>query len=139
MHAMTVPPLGGDGRAGGFRADRAHDHRIPFAGHRRGHDRPRIPGFRDPRAGLGVPCRLRWAPGVLFLTYIVGAARTALNPYCARGGAGGGEVVGPPGVYWVSCSLIPVIAFILFAVFATLTLSGALLIFLSRPRNTVDT
>ncbi len=72
-------------------------------------------------------------PALVFLAHIIGAARTALNPYCS-GDLHSGEIV-LPGEGQVSCSYIPASYYILFAISVAIALSGIALYQLLRPRS----
>jgi hypothetical protein len=73
-------------------------------------------------------------PALVFLAHIIGAALTALNPYCS-GDLHSGEIVLPPGEGPVSCSYIPASYYILFAISVAIALSGIVLYLLLRPRS----
>ncbi|HEX2728976.1 MAG TPA: hypothetical protein VHM16_04425 [Rubrobacteraceae bacterium] len=74
-------------------------------------------------------------PALFFLSHMIDSARSAVNPYCNITGPNTGEINIPPEVSMVECSYSPASYYVMFAVFAAITLLGVCLGLLLRARS----
>jgi len=71
-------------------------------------------------------------PALVFLSHMVEALRTALNPYCDQRGPG---TTMPPPVGPIECVMVPSSYYVMFVIFTAIALVGLALELLPRRRS----
>lgn len=74
-------------------------------------------------------------PAMFFLSHMLDAARSAMNPYCNTTGPNAGAISITPEASAVDCSYIPTSYYVMFAIFAAITLLGVCLGLFLRARS----